>query len=94
MSLRELLTDKRLKRHRTSADEIAGLRRLIARDLHDADVPGLSPDRTFATAYNAVLQLSKLALACAGYRVSPSLPATIRPLSQPPGSSSVRRASD
>src|SRR5215472_13159687 len=36
--------------------------------------PGLSPDRTFATAYNAVLQLSKLALACAGYRVSAAVP--------------------
>jgi hypothetical protein len=64
--LKELLASKRLERHRTSADEIAGLRRLIARDLNDAAVPGLSPDRAFATAYNAVLQLSKLALACAG----------------------------
>lgn len=40
----------------------------------DAAVPGLSADRTFATVYNAVLQLSKLALACAGYRVSTTLP--------------------
>jgi hypothetical protein len=40
----------------------------------DAAVPGLSADRRFATVYNAVLQLSKLALACAGYRVSTTLP--------------------
>jgi hypothetical protein len=50
------------------------LRKLIARDIADAKVPGLSADRTFATAYNAVLQLSKIVLACAGYRVSASLP--------------------
>src|SRR2546428_3614616 len=74
MSLAKLLASKRLDRHPTSADEIAGLRNLIARDLSDAALPGLSADRTFATAYNAVLQLSKLALACAGYRVSASLP--------------------
>jgi hypothetical protein len=74
VSLRELLASKRLDRHRTSPDEIDSLRRLIARDLHDASVPGLSSDRAFATAYNAVLQLSKMALACAGYRVSASLP--------------------
>ena len=30
---------------------------------------GLSTDRQFATAYNAVLQLAKMAIASAGYRV-------------------------
>jgi len=42
---------------------------VVARDLADARVPGLSTDRQFATAYNAVLQLAKMAIACAGYRV-------------------------
>lgn len=74
MSLAALLATKRLERHRTSSNELAGLRRLIARDMAGAAVPGLSADRTFATAYNAVLQLSKVALACAGYRVSATLP--------------------
>lgn len=74
MSLAGLLASKRLERHQTSSNELTGLRKLIARDLADATVPGLSPDRAFATAYNAVLQLSKLALACAGYRVSATLP--------------------
>lgn len=46
----------------------------MERDLTDAALPGLSADRTFATAYNAALQLSKIALACAGYRVSSTLP--------------------
>lgn len=74
MSLAGLLASKRLERHSTSANEIAGLWKLVARDLKDARVTGLSADRTFATAYNAALQLSKIALACAGYRVSASFP--------------------
>ena len=74
MSLTALLASKRIERHLTSSNELAGLRKLIARDTADAAVPGLSVDRTFATVYNAVLQLSKLALACAGYRVSATLP--------------------
>lgn len=74
MSLAKLLASKHLERHSPSAGEIAALRKLVARDLNDAAVPGLSADRTFATAYNAVLQLSKMVLACAGYRVSASLP--------------------
>jgi hypothetical protein len=37
--------------------------------LQDAAVPALSADRRFATAYNAVLQLGKMVVACAGYRV-------------------------
>jgi hypothetical protein len=49
--------------------ELDGLRAVVARDLTDARVVGLSTDRQFATAYNAVLQLAKMAIACAGYRV-------------------------
>ncbi len=74
MSLAKLLASKRLERHSSSRNEITGLRQLIARDLADAAIPDLSTDRTFATAYNAALQLSKMAVACAGYRVSASLP--------------------
>lgn len=32
-------------------------------------MPALSADRRFATAYNAVLQLGKMVVACAAYRV-------------------------
>ena len=49
---------------------IENLRELVNRDLKDAEIDGLSDDRRFATAYNAVLQLSKMAIACSGYRVS------------------------
>ena len=74
MSLSGLLASKRLQRHRAHPHEIESLRKLVARDLKDAALVGLSADRTFATAYNAVLQLSKAARACAGYRVSSTLP--------------------
>jgi hypothetical protein len=74
VSLAALLANKRIERHLTSSHELAGLRKLIARDMADASVSGLSADRIFATAYNAVLQLSKMTLACAGYRVSTTLP--------------------
>jgi hypothetical protein len=45
------------------------LREVVARDMRDAAVPGLSDDRRFATAYGAALQLCKVVIACAGYRV-------------------------
>ena len=56
--------------HTTSRQEIENLRELVNRDLKDAEIDGLSDDRRFATAYNAVLQLSKMAITCSGYRVS------------------------
>jgi hypothetical protein len=45
------------------------MRALIARDLADAGIAGLSADRRFATAYNAALQAANMAIACAGYRI-------------------------
>jgi hypothetical protein len=43
------------------------MRALVARDLADSKVSGLSADRRFATAYNAALQAANMAIACAGY---------------------------
>jgi hypothetical protein len=45
------------------------MRALIAGDLADASLAGLSADRRFATAYNAALQAANMAIACAGYRI-------------------------
>ena len=45
------------------------MRAVVARDLADASLADLSADRQFAIAYNAVLQLSKMVIACAGYRI-------------------------
>ncbi len=46
------------------------MRAVIKRDLADASIKGLSEDRRFATAYNAALQIAKMAIACAGYRLA------------------------
>lgn len=70
MSWKALLASRTVQQHNTSAKEIEGLRHLVTRDLTDAAIEELSADRRFATAYNAVLQLSKMAIACAGYRVT------------------------
>ncbi len=45
------------------------LRKAVFRNLHDADLPGLSADNKFGLAYEAGLLLAKMAVACAGYRV-------------------------
>ena len=70
MSWQTLLANGSVNTHTTSRQEIENLRELVTRDLKDAEIEGLSDDRRFATAYNAVLQLSKMSIACSGYRVS------------------------
>jgi hypothetical protein len=70
MTWKQLQVSGRVRPHATSKNELDGLRAVVARDLVDAAVPGLSDDRRFATAYNAVLQLAKMAIACVGYRVT------------------------
>jgi len=63
-----LLRKGRIRKHRTNVQEIASLFEVVERDLADASIPGLSPDRRFATAYNAVLQAAKAIMYCEGYR--------------------------
>jgi hypothetical protein len=70
MSWKQLVAAQRVKTHTTSSNELDALRTVIARDLADASLPDLSADRRFATAYNAVLQVAKMVIACAGYRVT------------------------
>jgi hypothetical protein len=65
----KLLATKEAQRHKTSKKELDNMRALIARDLADAGIVGLSADRRFATAYNAALQAANMAIACAGYRI-------------------------
>ena len=69
MSWEKWLADGRLARHRTSLDELAGLRSAIARNLSDAALNGLSADNRFGLAYEAALLAAKMAVAAAGYRV-------------------------
>lgn len=56
MSLQDMLSRGELQAHRTSRQELNGLRRIVERDLKDSQLQGLSADRRFATAYNAALQ--------------------------------------
>jgi hypothetical protein len=64
-----LLANEEAQKHKTSKKELDNMRALIARDLADAGIAGLSADRRFATAYNAALQAANMAIACAGYRI-------------------------
>jgi hypothetical protein len=70
MSWKQLLAEHKVHTHRTSKEELDGLRELVARDLADAAIKGLSSDRRFATAYNAALQTARMAIDCAGYRLA------------------------
>src|ERR1700722_19495394 len=69
MTWQSLLQAQRIKSHRTSQQELNDLRDVVERDMQEAGVEALSADRRFATAYNAVLQLAKMVIACSGYRV-------------------------
>ena len=69
MTWQDLLIEGRIEEHQTSRRELNDLRAIVARDLADADLEGLSADRRFATAYNAALQSAKMVIACCGYRV-------------------------
>jgi len=69
VSWAKLFADKKIKTHTSSLSEINNLREVIERDMKDANLPGLSADRSFATGYNATLQTAHMVVACAGYRV-------------------------
>lgn len=69
MTWKKLLAENRVEAHKTSKQELDGLRSAVDRNLRDAALPGLSADNSFGMAYEAGLLLAKMALACAGYRV-------------------------
>ncbi|MCJ7458626.1 MAG: hypothetical protein MUP17_06520 [candidate division Zixibacteria bacterium] len=68
MNLKQLLNQGRLRLHKTSKEEIRNLLKVAKRDIDDSQVKGLSSDRKFATAYNAVLQLATILIYCKGYK--------------------------
>lgn len=70
MSWKALLAARKIHAHQSSKQELDELRAVVKRDLADAALPALSEDRRFATAYNAALQVARMATACAGYRVA------------------------
>ncbi|OIO72526.1 MAG: hypothetical protein AUJ85_10155 [Elusimicrobia bacterium CG1_02_37_114] len=67
MSLKRLLNQGKLRNHKTSKEEIINLLKITERDISDAKVEGISSDRKFAIAYNAILQLATIPLYCKGY---------------------------
>jgi hypothetical protein len=70
MSLQSWLESGRLKAQETSSSDIAELLKAADRDLADAGLRELSPDRRFATAYSAALLVATVALAAGGYRAA------------------------
>jgi hypothetical protein len=68
MSLRRYAQEGRLRRHQASRNEIVALFAAVERDLSDAAVIALSPDRRFAVAYSAALTLCTIILHAEGFR--------------------------
>jgi hypothetical protein len=70
MNLKQWRENQWLSDHESSAEEVTELLAVIDRDLTDAAIRELSPDRRLGISYNAVLQLATLALAAEGYRTA------------------------
>ena len=68
MKYSSLFNNNKIQQHKTSKQEIDALLRIAERDIADAKIKGISDDRSFATAYNAALQLSTIILAIEGFR--------------------------
>jgi len=69
MNWNDFLANKSATRHSTSKQEIEDLRAVVLRNLSDAAAEGISVDGTFSHAYDAILVLAKIAVACSGYRI-------------------------
>lgn len=72
MSLQQWANNGWLQPHRTSRKEIAGLLRIVERDLNDAQ-GDISSDWRFGIVYNAALKLCRILLSAEGYRPSHEL---------------------
>jgi len=68
MNLEKWLNEQRITAHETSCQEIRNLIEVVDRDIKDASIETLSPDRRFNIAYNAALQLATILLHCRGFR--------------------------
>ena len=67
MSLETCLRNGWIRRHESSAAEVANLFAISDRDIHESQTPGLGPEWRFDIAYNSALQSATAALAAAGY---------------------------
>jgi hypothetical protein len=73
VSLSDWANNGWLKRHEPSAQEIADLLIIVARDLRDAGAADISADWRFGIAYNAALKLCTMLLHASGYRAERTL---------------------
>jgi hypothetical protein len=62
-----------LRQHQTTRQEIGDMLAIVARDLSDAQVGGISTDWQFGIAYNAALKLCTILLYAEGYRAGQGL---------------------
>jgi uncharacterized protein (UPF0332 family) len=67
MILESYLSNRWLKAHTSSAQEIADLLAIADRDIEQSQTPGLAAEWRFDIAYNSALQSATAALAAAGY---------------------------
>jgi uncharacterized protein (UPF0332 family) len=67
MSLKQWADNGWLRPHKTSAQEISDLLRIVERDLQDA-AGSISSDWQFGIAYNAALKLCTILLYASGYK--------------------------
>lgn len=67
MSLEQWHKNGWLKPHQPSSNETHELLTVVDRDMQDCQTKGLSEDWRFGIAYNAALQLARIALHAAGY---------------------------
>jgi hypothetical protein len=65
-----LLAEKRVSPEPTSKHELDDLRKMVALNLHDARVAGISSQGRFEFAYNAARIMSTLVVRASGYRVT------------------------
>lgn len=73
MSLEQWARNGWLRKHRTSAREIADLLAIVDRDIKDAEAGGISADWKFGIAYNAALKLCTILLHASGFRAEKAL---------------------
>lgn len=72
-SLNDWLAEGSVKLQNSDRVEIKRVLAVVDRDISDANVPGLSVDRAFATAYEAALLLASVVVRASGYRTSSSV---------------------
>ncbi len=69
MTLKQWLSNRWIKKHTPTKEEIEDLLSVVERDISDCLISDLSTDWKLSIAYNAALQSAIVALAASGYRI-------------------------